>query len=193
MRKIVSKEDTDKKSRRKQLLVGGILIFIMLISTAGYSFSRFASNTGTNPQQITYKGLTFVNQNGLWSTLVNGGTFSFSSSPNEIINTNSNVLLTLSSYSGKPLYINSADLNSEYEIYRNLDSLILRRQYACLEGEKCTDSNFPVKTCDDNFIIIKESNSTRVSQNKSCVFIEGKKQDLVNITDGFLFKIIGIQ
>lgn len=190
MRKITSKTDTDKKSRRKQLLVGGILIFIMLISSAGYSFNRFASNK--NNGQVSYNGLTFIKQNGLWTAEINGATFYFSYSPNEVIKTNSNILLNLNSYSGQPLYINSEDLNSEYEIYRNLDSIILRKQSACLEGESCSNKDLPVKTCDDNFIIIRESNSTKVSQNKNCVFIEGKKEDLAKITDGFLFKIIGI-
>lgn len=191
MRKITSQQDTEKKNKRKQLLVGGILIFIMLISTLGYSFSRFAGG-GSNSEQMNYRGYTFAKQNGLWNTQLNGLAFSFSSNPNEIINENSNVSLTLNNYQGQPLYVSSENPDAEYEIYRNLDSLILRRQSACLEGEKCSNKDFPVKTCDDNFIIIREANNTKISQKKNCVFIEGEREKLVNITDGFLFKIIGI-
>lgn len=190
MRKITSKKETEKKDRKKQWIVGLVLISIMLVSTAGYSFSRFASK---NSWEMEYNGFKFVKQNGLWNTEINGLTFSFTYSPKEIdVNSNAFLNLGLSNYNGLSLYIQSEDINSEYEIYRNLDSVILRRQYACLEGEKCND-NFPIKTCDENFIIIRESNSSQIRLDKNCVFIEGTKEKLVKITDGFLFKIIGIK
>lgn len=191
MRRIVSKTETEKKDRKKQWIVGLVLISIMLVSTAGYSFSRFASNSNNN--EIDYNGFKFIKQNGLWTTVINGLTFSFTYSPKEIdINSNALLSLGLNNYNGLPLYVQSEDVNSEYEIYRNLDSIILRRQYACLEKKGCNE-NFPIKTCNDNFIIIRESNSSQIKLDKNCVFIEGNKTELVKITDGFLYKITGIK
>ena len=66
-------------------------------------------------------------------------------------------------------------------------------QKACPEYVNCTDEDLPTKTCEDNFIIIKEGNYSNIIQDENCVFIEGKQEDLVQIVDEFLFKILGIK
>ena len=63
---------------------------------------------------------------------------------------------------------------------------------ACLDGEECEDEERVTKTCEDNFIIIQEAETTSVMQEDNCVFIKGKLEDLAEITDGFLLNIIGI-
>ena len=57
--------------------------------------------------------------------------------------------------------------------------------------ENC-EEDYPIKTCDDNFIIIKENNNTGIIQSESCVFIQGQQENLTMITDEFLFKVFGI-
>ena len=99
----------------------------------------------------------------------------------------------MNNYASQPVYISSQSQDSETELYRNLDQVTLRRQYACLENETCADSSLPVKTCDDNFIIIEQSNNSEITQQKNCVIIKGKIEDLPKITDEFLFKILGIE
>ena len=64
-------------------------------------------------------------------------------------------------------------------------------QGACPENVTCAE-DIPTKTCEERFIIIQESNETNIIQNESCVFITGKKEDLVKITDEFLYKAIGL-
>ena len=191
MRRIGSKRKEEKKQKRNQLFVGVVLALILFLSIFGYSF-RGGEDAGSN--KIIYNGYEFVERSGFWFTEIDGLEFSFRYNPNETEKIDSN-LNPLDNYYGLPLYIFSEDIESESEIYRNLlyqNSIIQRMQLACLEGEECEDEELPVKTCEDNFIIIRESNITKVVQEDNCVFIDGKIEDLTRITDGFLLKIIGI-
>ena len=192
MREITTKSEQEKKRRRNQFIVGFILVAVMLFSTLGYAFkSDESTDTTGNAQTITYNGFTFTNQNNLWFLTLGSSQFSFTNNPKEVQQINSNLNTSLSTYSGKPLYISSEDKVAEVEIYRNLDQLVLRRQYACLNNTKC-DENFPIKTCNDNFIIIQNSSSRNITQENNCVFIRGPQKNLTEITDSFLFKTIGI-
>ena len=162
---------------------------ILFGSIFGYAFGRGGSDEKNNV--IMYKGYEFVEENGFWFTEIGNFEFSFRYNPNETEQIDSD-LNSLDSYSGKPLYISSEDIESSSEIYRNLEPIIERMQLACLYGEECTNDELAVKTCEDNFIIIKEADTTNVSQENNCVFISGKAEELTKITDGFLLKIIGI-
>ncbi|HTY44274.1 MAG TPA: hypothetical protein VMC80_03455 [Patescibacteria group bacterium] len=194
MRKIISQEEIDKKKKKRQIFVGGLLILIMLLSTAGYAFTQFfGNNSNTNNEQVVYNGIQFTKQNNLWLATLQGVQLGFSYNPSETGNINSSMNLTINDYSQQPLYIYSEYPDAEPELYRNLDSFILRRQYACPEGESNCPSDFPVKTCQNNFIILKESNSTSITQQGKCVFIEGKPEDITKTIDGFLFHIFGVQ
>ena len=64
MRKILTKEEVEKKQRKNKLIVGLVLISTMLLSTIGYAI---LSNEGANTIQgkIKYKGIEFIkNSNG---------------------------------------------------------------------------------------------------------------------------------
>jgi hypothetical protein len=192
MRKIISKENEGKKRKRNQLIVGGILILVMILSTIGYSLNSNNSNGDSN--RLIYNNIEFTQTSGVWNANFENYQFSFKNNPNEVGKVNSSLNL-LNSYQDKPLYIYSEDSNSETEIYRNLfyqNKIALRVQEACPESETCT-GDVPSKTCSDNFIIIKQSNSSSIEQDKNCVFIEGKSDDLIKLSDSFLYKITGIQ
>lgn len=189
MRKIISKEQEDKKRKRNQLIIGGILVLIMVLSTVGYAVNQQGS-TGT--KKITYKGIDFVQQNDYWTATISGIQFIFRYNPQETEEINAYTNISINSYSGKPLYISSDNLDAEAELYRNLDPIILRRQYACLQGQTCTQ-NYPVKTCQDNIIIIKKAESNSISQQENCVFIEGNQNETIKLIDKFLYKTLGIQ
>jgi hypothetical protein len=73
-----------------------------------------------------------------------------------------------------------------------LINVIQRFQDACPEKTNCTE-DWPTKDCSNNFIIIKKANESKIYQNESCVFIEGREENLTQITDEFLFKITGIE
>ena len=191
MRRLGSKRKETKKQKRKQLIVGIILASILFASIFGYGFR---GRDGSEENKVTYNGYEFIEEDGFWFMEIGNFEFSFRYNPQETEQIDSD-LNPLESYYGKPLYISSEDIESESEIYRNLkyqNPIIQRMQLACLEGETCEDDELPIKTCEDNFIIIKESDITKVSQDNNCVFIEGQGENLTKITDGFLLKIIGI-
>lgn len=190
MRKITAKRQDARKQKRNQMIGSIVLVAILLLSILGYSFG----NENSSAEEVYYKGYKFTEDNGFWVLEKDGFTFSFRYNPNELEEVDSE-LNALESYSAKPLYISSEDIESESEIYRNLfyyNEVVSRMQLACLEGEICDDSELPVKTCEDNFIIVKESEKTEVTQENNCVFIKGKSEDLTKITDAVLLKIIGL-
>ena len=190
MRKITSKKKEEKKQKRNQLIGGLVLISILFVSLVGYGFG----GRSVNQEEISYKGQEFVEQNGFWITKIGDFEFSLRYKPNELDEIDTD-LHFLDDYLGEPLYISSDDIESESEIYRNLigqNSIALRMQLACLDGEVCENKELPVKTCDDNFIVIRESSQPKVIQNNNCVFIRGEMENLTRITDGFLLKIIGL-
>jgi len=192
MRKIISKEAEERKKKRNQWLVGVILIAVMVLSVLGYSLSGLGNNSSGSV--VNYNGFKFTQTSNFWNVNIGANTFSFAYNPTQTEKINSTLNL-LSSYNGKPLYISSEDMGTETEIYKNLfyqNQIAQRVQEACLSGENCS-GDYPIKTCQDNFIIIKESTNDMIKQQDNCVFIEGNKENLTKLSDSFLFKIIGIQ
>lgn len=197
MRKIVLREDGAKRKKRNQVILGVFLAFIMVASTIGFALqfhSGFGStDSGLNPgsgNEIEYNGFRFVNQNGLWVL----GNFVFKYTPQQVpdIGLDSGIK-SFSNYQGKPAYVYSEDEEAEIEIAVNLGQIAQRVQKACPEGIVCNE-DLPVKTCSDNFIIIRENNkSNSITQKENCVFIEGGKEQLTALADQFLFKTLGIR
>lgn len=188
MKAIIQKQKTD---RTKQLILGGALVVVMFFSVLGYAFQ---GKEDDNSKKITYNGFKFVNQNGFWYLNVGQFQFAFKHNPKEVEKIDSE-LEYLDNYYGKPIYISSESNEAGAEIYQNLfyrNQIVQRIQFACLDEEEC-EENLPIKTCLENFIIIKKSNNTEITQNESCVFIEGPLENLTKITDEFLFKILGIE
>jgi hypothetical protein len=193
IRAIESKSDIEKRKRRNQWIIGGILLVIMFGSTFGYAISSFNNdNTGNN--KINYKGYEFIGENGFWTTTIGSYDFMFKYNPTEVerIEIGGDGLRYLSSYSGLPLYLFTEDSGAQVEINRNMANVILRFQGACPEKMNCTQ-DWPVKDCSNNFIIIREANESRIYQNESCVFIEGPQGNLTQLADEFLFWTTGIE
>jgi len=191
MKKIISKEETEKKEKRNQLIVGVLLVGVMLFSTIGYSIMSKDENS-SDYETTKYNGFEFLEKNELWYLEFSENVFVFTYNPNEIERIDS-YASTLENYYNQPLYIFSENSQAKLEIYRNMNNYVQRIQDACLDGEKCLDKNFPVKNCEnDNFIIIKESKTSGIKQENKCVFIEGNNETIVKNTDEFLFKILSI-
>jgi hypothetical protein len=197
VRKIISAEEELKKRNRRNLIIGIILILVMFFSVLGYSVNSGEKNTEAT--KIIYNDVEFVKDSNLWNTDIGNYRYSFKYNPKETEGINKivkidSMLRPLNTYSNQPLYIYSDNAEAATEIYRNLfyqNKIVLRVQDACLEGEKCED-NIPVKNCTSNLIIIRESNNTRMKQQENCVFIESKSENLTELSDSFLFKIIGV-
>lgn len=189
MRKIISQEEKAKKDKRNQLIVGSVLVLIMVLSVLGYSFGTSDEET-SNSDAIYYKNFKFLKSNGIWKIDLYGKQIYFSNFPNET--DFSNEINLLNSYQNLPLYIYSNNSNVDLEIYRTLGQFVQRMQKACLENKTC-EQELPIKNCENNFIIVQESSVADIRQENKCVFIDGKKEDLLRITDEFLFKIFSIK
>ena len=210
MRQITSKSIERKKSKRNRLIVGGILVVVLLVITLGFAFQ--GGHTGISGGgdvsgaiediSLIYNGLTFTfsNQHGRWLVSQKGFTLGFIHSPTETRRTLEATNFTFSndsfnrfgSYQTKPLYISSENTGARDEVMVNLGQLTPRPpQEACIEESGCPE-DFPIKTCEDNFIIIQESGDTSITQQQNCVFIEGREQDLIKLVDAFLLKVFEI-
>jgi hypothetical protein len=189
MRRLVSKEIEEKRNKKKQLIVSVILISVMLFGTLGFAVN-FSSEDRTE-RRINYLGYEFTFEDSYWITNVEGVDYAFLNNPNDLEEIEGEVNL-VESYFQKPLYFVSEQNEAFFQIYRNLERIAIRTGFACIEENSC-EGNLPLKSCEDNIIIISESNSTRIEQQESCVFIEGNEENLTQIAEVFLLKAIGIR
>lgn len=191
MRKIISKSEANKKKRLNKILLSLGMIFIMFSSILGYAFQSFGGTEEDSENDVKttkFNGFDFTEQSGFWGLNFNGINLIFRYNPSQIIKSDSVINLLLN-YEAKPLYIYSENVQAKSEIRTNLFGFVDSIETACLEG-LCDDSQ--IKTCEDNFIIIKESEANMIKQQDNCLFIEGKSEDLIKLTDGFLYKIFGV-
>ena len=189
MRSLVSKANHAKKQQRNSLILGIGLVVLMLLSIVGYSLVSRSAESSSN-EGIVFRGFEFNKVNNLWVTKINDLQFVFRNDPREVISIEEQINYA-NAYSGQPLYISSEHEESTAEIYTNLNQIAERTQKACFENETC-EEDLPSKDCTSNFIVIKEANETSIVQNASCVFIQGERDNLLNITDGFLLRTLGI-
>ncbi|MBS3086233.1 hypothetical protein J4422_00860 [Candidatus Pacearchaeota archaeon] len=190
MRRLVSKEEQERIRKKNQVTVGVILVFLMVASTLGFAIQSNLGSSGAgneNPSKLTYNGFEFTNTNGFWVFQ----NFVFRYNPEEVPDIGSG-LRNIEGYRGKPVYIQSEDEVAGAEVYVNLAQVAERVQEACIEGGVCVEG-LPIKTCSDNFIIIREKEASSISQVDGCVYIESQKEELVKLADQFLFKILGIK
>jgi len=201
MRKIISKQEKDKKTKRNQLIIGGALILIMIFSTLGYALSGRGDDK-TKENKIDYNGIEFIKDNSeYWYFKIQEQQFITRNNPEEISDINFLSYLTLNDYSNKPLYFVGDIGEGSSEIARNLiDRYVLRIQQACLDKEDC-EGNFPIKNCSvDNLIIFKEilNNKTEskemetMYQEENCVFIYSQYKNQTKYADKFLFSLLEI-
>jgi len=189
IRDLESKQEIEKRKRKNQWIIGGILIIVMLGSTFGYAFYQLGNKTDTT--KFSYNGYNFLDQNGFWTTTIGSYNFMFKYNPSQVerIQTKLNYVNT---YSGTPLYISSEDYVATAEIYQNLGNIVQRFQGACLNNTNCQE-DWPIKDCSNNFIIIRIANESKIYQDQKCVFIEGKQENITQVADEFLFWITGIE
>lgn len=194
MRRIFSKEEEEKRKKRNNIILVLILGAVMVFGTLGFALQGSGNFTTTNTgTQVTYNGFNFINQNGVWYL----GNFTFSNTPFDIKNqTTTNVSLgikPITNYQGLPVYIYSEDDASGVEAAINLELVAQRVQKACPTDKNCSSiGNIPTKTCSDNFIVIEESNTSSITQDSNCIYIRGPKDNLLSLTDQFLFKTLGV-
>jgi len=185
LRKIGTKEDSERKSKRNTLILSIVMISILVFSTAGYFSMRDKSTTtGTSSGNVQNVG-------AYWYFSYDGNDIRVSSSPESAQNVSVIMFTKLESYAGKTVYVASDYDNGLYEVSSALQNYAERVQPACY-GE-CS-KNLPEKDCNDTMIIISRLNASiegingKVYEQDNCVFIEGN----IEVVDAFLYKIFGI-
>ena len=200
MRKIITKTQQNKKTKRNQLIIGLLLIGLMLFSVIGYALSGRGAEEDL--EKIEYKGIKFVEDNsGYWSFKIDGIDFLTKYNPKETENILFSSSLNLNTYSNKPLYFVGIFQEPNFEINRNLNSLVLRVREACLSKKDC-EGDLPIKNCSvDNIIVIRELESDledeseekeNIYQEGNCVFITASLGNQTKYADKFLFNVLGI-
>lgn len=183
--KIKTQDDIDKSNRKKQFLIGGILIVLLVVSTVGYSLLN-RGKTGDSDSKINYNGLEFFRVAEDWRVQIDDAVFQFSYLPAEVENITVEGNYSLASYAGQVVYFNDYGEGAD-EIIINFERFLRRYQKACYVNETC-EEDLPVKDCNDNFIIFKEGENF-VHRDNNCVFIVG---DSLRGADAFIYKVLKI-
>jgi hypothetical protein len=200
IRKIMTAEEKEKRDTKMKRLIGIILGLIMLLSSLGYAFMSFEREDST-ASSVKYNGINFAKTSqGTWTFNLGDKSYETIYTPVDVANIAVTIGKNLGNYYNLPLYfgINSASdisSNGDYEIAKNLDGIIVKSQFACL-NENCTWTNdYPLKNCNsDNIIIFKQSltNISKVTENNKCVIIEYNLGEDQKAADAFIFKLLGI-
>lgn len=189
MRKIRSKYEEARRTKRNQIIIGGVLIFVMLFSVLGYAFQgnilNSSGNAGNSGQTVTYNGVDFTEQNGFWVLQSNGGRFVFTYNPQELASQNlpgvSSISLTSGGLLNQPLYLESYEYSAKSELSTNLKNFA--SEIMLLIGSP---------DCSKNTIIL-ENGTLGARQEENCIYISGQGEDLIKLSDRLLYKIMGIE
>lgn len=192
MRKILTKEESEKKRKRNQLIIGVILVGLMILSTVGYAVLNNEENVSQG--RVKYNGIEFVKDaNGLWESKVNGQNLITYYNPEETENISANLMVTLNDFYAKPLYFVLDNKDAAGEIIRNIGQYVLRSQEVCLDTMVC-ESRAVIKNCTgNNIIVFKEKDQIKLYKLENCVFIEAPFESQVLASDRLIFKLFNIQ
>ncbi len=210
MRRIQTQADINRKKRKNQILVGGVMIGLLVLSIAGYSFR---SGDRDDTSKVNEMGIDFFRQNGRWVAEIDGVVFRFQNLPSEVSDVSVNVSIGLGQYSGQPLYFVNPN-EGVNEVLANIGRYVLRYQESCLRQDSsgvssrgsvvgdnlgnltkedesgfACEGDLPVKGCDSNLIIFADGNESEVYQDENCIFIVG---DSLRATDAFLYKVLHV-
>lgn len=194
IKRLSSKKEEERKHKRNQWILGIILTVVMFGSVFGIVVNSF-DNSEIDQNIIEYNGYKFIPEGAYFTTQIGTSKFYFSFGPAVIdaLEKEVSISKTLSAYPGKTIYLHSENSPSSTELYQNLVNYVSRIQPACKANETCLDENYPLKDCTSDFILIKESDENKIYEDQNCVYIEGKKEDLLKLTDEFIMQLIGIK
>ena len=192
MRKIILVEEKKKKESRNKLIIGLVLVAIMVLSTAGYSFFSVSKE---ETKKIEYNGAEFIlNDAGMWQFKIQNFDFSTQYNPEETENISVIALATINNYIGKPLFFSGEETAAKQEVARNLLNFASRMQDVCIEEDKDCDKTLPIKNCSqDNIIIFQEEKFIDIGEEENCIFISAPYDEQIRTADSFLFKILGVR
>ena len=180
MRKLGSDRESKDKNKRNTMIMSGVMLFLLLISTAGYAIVSSSQNSESSEEN--YEGV--VNAGNYWTFEHNGQNIYLRNSPDEVRNIS--VLIgpqvSVPTYSSSVLYIASENEGVYTEVASSLGRFSQRVQRACYSN--CS-KDLPEKSCASNLIVWNESSYNLVRQEENCIFIDGD----LRAVDAFLYKV----
>lgn len=183
MRKIGSNRVMEKKRKIGTIIISIFILLLLVVGTVGYAF---ISNPGSITQRDNTPTDGVVDLGGTWAVTIQGRTFYFSNSPEEVRDIPVDITVTLQTYAGNTLYLDSEDQTVTQEILATLGQFSSRFQEVC-QGS-CPNRNLPEKDCTENLIVWRESDENKVFQQDNCVFIEGN----LEAVDAFIYTLFGL-
>jgi len=191
IRKLESKKDQDKKRKRNNFILSLVLIVVLFGSIFGTFLNLFGNNS-EDSTQLSYRGIPMSQQGNLFVLALGDRAFYFTTNPNEVVSYDVNISKTIPAFVGKPFYIDSFDYGVAQELAQNFQGYPERIATACINETDCVDESAPIKTCQDNIIIVRESKENKVYEVENCIYIEGTDEDLIKMTDAFILKALGL-
>lgn len=185
-------KDKEKKAeRRKQLLIGGIIAFVMIASIIGFA----VTNTSDEVQnRVKYKDYVFYRTESGWVTTIANTRFGFRSIPLDLENiTMPNLIIPSKVY----LTTDSSEMiNGDYSLSRLAGILQYKGinvQRACIDPGCGLD--VPLVKCSEqkSIIYIKYGNFTGLHQDGNCLAIEAENNDdLDKLTERVVYFLLGV-
>ncbi len=201
IRRIVTREEQDRKRKRNYLIMGIVMVLLMIISPAAYGlfYNNDSTNSNNSDNIVNYNNIKFVkDSNGYWLFSFGGGNFMTRYNPQELNGTKSSLMSTLSTYKDQVLSFEwNETQEGVFEIRRNFEGNSIPKRVV---GRVCLTENcsldIPTKSCFEDkvisFRIPFEGEKERIYKEDNCVFIIANETNQVKFADAFLFNIIGI-
>ena len=185
IREIQTRSEIERRRTLNKRIASIVMFLLLVTSTLGFAFLSYSSsnsninNNGANTNHKSERAKT----DGI-SFQYRGEKFMLISSYFDIENVSVDSTISLQSYSGEILYVDSGNQGVLQEIVSTVGKSASRVQRACYG--KC-EEDLPEKNCTNYLIIWRESNENKVYQNNKCVFIEGD----MKAADAFIYRIFG--
>lgn len=182
MSQIRSLGEIARKEQRRKRISGIVIISLLLLSTIGFALSMV--NFGSNPT-IEENIQGFSNNGQYWIYTAGNQKYYFTHHLEEVNASSYTVSKNLADFGGMQIYVDSELNGGLQEIYNSLGPYV-RVNEACYGS---CERDLPEKDCSaEPFIVVRESEISSITEQDSCIFINGNMKTL----DAFLYKILGI-
>lgn len=170
--------ERERRAERTRRVLGIVLISIMLLSTAGYTFYY-----ATSSNEQTVNDGTFTFDGVYWSGTTRYGSVYLTNNPSELNNTQISLpRTTISTFGGKTVYLDVKNPYYQEQLVLNLGPFMDLKQ-ACYGP---CEQDLPERNCSSPMIVWKVSENNRIYEQESCVFIEGDSYAV----DSFIYQIL---
>lgn len=200
LRPLETKEERERKARKRNLIFGIMIAVVMIAGTIGWAITSREEQT-----QKKYGNFKFQKIENYWVTYVKIHNQNFPVSttflPQEVEHIKSNNVYLEKIY-GKTVYfvaIKNSELQAAQELAINFYYFAKRMQLAC--QEKDANESFclekPIKSCDEAeaeelVIVLEEKPEAEIIAEGNCIMISGNETEIIKAADKVIFLVFGI-